>query len=207
MAEIRVHLRDADGGLPEVCMRCGEPSTVVKSRKMQWCPPWVGVLLFAGALPYVIAAAILTKRTRVQVPLCDGHKGHWLWRNVIIWVSFFGIGFVAMISLIALAATQNRIQEQIFPFVCVGNIFLLLIWLAIVIGCQATAIRPKEITDTHIVLNGVSPAFADEVDANLRRRARKRRDARAYDEDEDEDDEPPPPRRRRPPPPPDAIEE
>src|SRR5579871_4414997 len=66
--------------LPEVCMRCGAPATVVRSRKFSWQPQWVIVLLFFGLLPYLIVAIILTKRARVEVPLCDTHKNHWRWR-------------------------------------------------------------------------------------------------------------------------------
>ena len=60
MPEIRVHKDEADGELPMICMRCGEPATVTRSRNMSWCPPWVGVLLIAGLVPYVIVALILT---------------------------------------------------------------------------------------------------------------------------------------------------
>src|SRR5258708_14518335 len=63
MPQIRLDREDADGRLPMVCMRCGEPATVTRTRNMSWCPPWVGVLFLAGLIPYVIVAIIMTKRT------------------------------------------------------------------------------------------------------------------------------------------------
>src|ERR1700694_4899195 len=32
MPQIRLHKDEADGGLPMVCMRCGEPATVTRTR-------------------------------------------------------------------------------------------------------------------------------------------------------------------------------
>ena len=48
MAEIRLQLDEADGGLPDICMRCGSEATVTKTKTMSWCPQWVGVLILAG---------------------------------------------------------------------------------------------------------------------------------------------------------------
>src|SRR5207247_1179889 len=89
MAEIRLDLGEADGYLPDICMCCGGAATVTKTRKMSWCPPWVGVLILAGLIPYAIVAMILTKRATVQVPLCDQHKGHWFNRALLAFGSFF----------------------------------------------------------------------------------------------------------------------
>jgi hypothetical protein len=65
MAEIRLDREEADGGLPDICMCCGEEATVTKTKKMSWCPPWVGVLFLAGLLPYIIVMLIMTKRARL----------------------------------------------------------------------------------------------------------------------------------------------
>ena len=54
MAEIRLGLDEADGDLPEVCMCCGEPATLIRTKRMRWFPPWVNLLILLGLLPYAI---------------------------------------------------------------------------------------------------------------------------------------------------------
>jgi hypothetical protein len=218
MATVRLDLREADGRLPMVCMRCGEPATVTRSKNMSWCPPWVGVLILAGLLPYLIVAIVLTKRTHVQGPFCDRHKGHWLSRVLIVastavLVAMVGIGAIVLVS----AAPRQRGDESLTGLVCLGGFVLFLAWLIAMMIVQNTAIRPKEITDYDIVLTGVCDAFVDAVEeADREREAARRQRRRRHDDDEDDyvpptvrpvdaiqEDEPPP----RPRPPRDAIEE
>lgn len=191
MPEIRLHLREADGDLPDVCMLCAEPATAVRTKNMQWCPPWVGVLLLAGLLPYVIVALILTKRARVQGPFCDEHKGHWLNRTLMIWGSLVLVGLIELgVLVIFVATTGNNDQSPIGGFACLGGMLLLLAWVIFIIILQNTAIRPREITDKEIVLKGVSDGFVEavrEADLAYRARAKKRRSRIDDEEDEDED--------------------
>jgi hypothetical protein len=74
--------------LPDVCLRCGAPATLHKSKTFSWHPPWVYVLLIAGLLPFAIVAIVLTKRRRVEAPLCEQHKHHWLIRQLLILPTF-----------------------------------------------------------------------------------------------------------------------
>src|SRR5438132_831128 len=117
MAEIRLDLEDADGYLPGVCMCCGEEATVTKTRKMSWCPPWVGVLILAGLIPYAIVAIILTKRATVQVPLCEQHKGHWLYRQLIVGGSFFVFLMIGVVAFIVAMILDPR-GDDVGPFMC-----------------------------------------------------------------------------------------
>jgi hypothetical protein len=154
--------RDEVDDLPRVCMRCGQPSAVVRVRTFSWTPSWVALLLLAGLLPYIIVALILTKRMRVEVPLCAAHKGHWFWRAVLIWGSMLVLGALAIlgIAIQAVLADQGGGRgDETFAYVCWGSIGLLLVWIVIVAVAQQTAIRPVEITDDTITLTGVSPDF------------------------------------------------
>ena len=222
MAEIRLRLREADGRLPMVCMCCGEPATVTKTKKMSWCPPWVGVLIVAGLLPYAIVASILTKRARVQGPLCEQHKGHWLYRLLILWLTLAVVGFVGLVAIIAVASLPRHLSDSLGPFICIGSVGLFVVWLIGIIIMQYTAIRPKEITDRDILLTGVCDSFVEAVEDADRAGdvARRKRRARLEDDYDYDDDEPKPKKarrsdaihdedrpRKRPPPPPDAIEE
>jgi hypothetical protein len=215
MAQVTLELGEADGYLPPVCMCCGEPASATKVRTMAWTPPWVGVLIFAGLLPYVIIAAVMTKRATVEVPLCERHQWHWLNRNLLMWGSFFLFGLVGAAGLTIGLSLQKQDQDMVMPFVCIGCFVLLVVWLVIAIACQNTAIRPSEITEYEITLTGVCRAFIDAVDEaratrRFRKRERRRYDDDDYDDrrrrsDEYEEDDEPRPRRRKPPS--DAIEE
>ena len=196
MAEIRLRLREANGGLPDVCMCCGEPSTVLKSKNMSWCPPWVLVLILAGLLPYAIVATILTRRATIQAPLCDQHKGHWFKRTMWNVGTFFLFAAICGgMFFLGVALGDNGRQGDTFMGIACGLSALLgVTWLIILIVAQYTAIRPKEITDKDIPLTNVAKEFVDAVDEQDREdRPRRRRDSR--DDGEDYDDRP---RKKRP---------
>src|ERR1700722_12168700 len=94
MAHLTADTREANGYFPAVCMVCGQPATMTKTKAMSWCPPWVGVLILFGVLPYAVVAAILTKRAAVQAPFCDRHHGHWVNRLLLLWSLVFVFGFI-----------------------------------------------------------------------------------------------------------------
>ena len=103
MAHIRLHVQQADGRLPMVCMRCGEPANVVKTKKLSYYPRWL-ILLVLGGVPglllLVILALVLRKRATLQTPLCDRHQGHWTIR--------LAIGWAAAVTVIVTAAEIGR---------------------------------------------------------------------------------------------------
>jgi hypothetical protein len=205
MALVRLHRDDADGYLPDVCMCCGEPASALTTKRMAWCPPWVGVLILAGLLPYVIVSLVMTLRATIQAPLCDQHQGHWFNRLVLMWGSAALLGLVSVAGIVFVSVLPQE-QDAIKGFVCFGCILLLLAWLIVAIVVQNTAIRPTEITTTHITLTGVSDRFVDAVeDEKAERRARKRSRRSRREEENEEEEEEERPRKKRPPS--DAIEE
>ena len=219
MARIRLLVREADGELPMVCMRCGEPATVVKTKNMAWCPPWVPVLILAGVIVYIIVAIILTKRARLQAPLCDEHKGHWLYRQLIIWGTFLPLLVIGIAAVVGISNAPNQVRNILCPFFGIGGLVALIAGVVLLAVAQSTAIRPKEITDREILLEGVADEFVQAVEEMDRdRRARRRVRRGRWEDDWESDEEPAPPRsipsdafkeQRRPRkgPPPDAIEE
>lgn len=203
MARVRLRRSTAErGDLPPACMRCGEPSTVVKARTFSWHPSWVYVLLVAGVLPFLIVALIMTQRIRVLVPLCDAHKNHWLTRNLVIWTSFFGLAVLGAGSLILMGENgPGRGNDPLPGYLCGGVVVCLIIWVFVAAVLQTTAIRPAEVTDGGVTLIGVGERFVeavreerelDQEEWDSRRRPRDR-----YEDDDDDDDDPPGRRRRR----------
>jgi hypothetical protein len=183
MAHIRLHVDQANGHLPMVCMRCGAAATVVKTRKMSWYPRWILALILFGAPGLVIMlvlALTLRKSARLQAPLCEDHQGHWTTRLIINWIAgilAIGLsvgGFVGFIMLDSMRP-QMAGADVLEPLLCVGSAVVFLAWLILVAVLYNTSIRPDEITGTHILLNGVSEAFVDAVEeAEIERRVRLR---------------------------------
>ncbi len=201
MGQIRLHVREADGELPFACLSCGAPATVRVTKDMQWYPPWINVFFFAGVLPWYIVVIVMTKRARLQAPFCDQHKGHWLKPISIMATSALGLGALT-VGLIVLARNLQPMDADVQLFMCIGHIASFVIWIVIVAIAMRSGIRPKEITDTEILLDGVSQEFIDIVAEEDRNPTACRREGRRVENDDEYGDQP---RRARPPS--DAIEE
>jgi hypothetical protein len=213
MAHIRMHVDQANGELPMVCMRCGDPASVVKSKKLSWYPRWILVLILLGVpglVIMVILALALRKSAWLQAPLCERHQGHWNMRGAVTWIGTILVVLICAGALFAFIALERRPRPgsaDLSPLLCIGSLALFVVWLIVLAVMQSTQIRPDEITSTHILLNGVSDEFVQAVeDAEIERRVRLRqmqvedeeeretrrpRSARRYD---DETDVPPRPR-------------
>ncbi|MFL5340643.1 MAG: hypothetical protein ACJ8F7_10875 [Gemmataceae bacterium] len=187
MADIELRNSDTDADrLPEVCMACGGPSITHIRKTFSWYPPWVGITILAGVLPFAIIAMVLTKRMRVEVPVCERHRGYWWKRYMLMWIpllvlALFGIG--AMIA----ASNAGKVIGDWVGFACVGSAGLGLIWLITAAVIQSMMIRPREITDRTITLRNVSVGFADAF-ADFRRASRRDFD-RDYDDGVDDYDD------------------
>lgn len=157
MAQITMTYAEASlGRSPRLCMRCGEKATTTREKVLSWKPSWVVVLIFLGLLPYLIAAALSTKKMRLVAPLCDRHANHWSLRTLIA-----GGGFLALMALvfITINAGPGKYTDSLWAVLLVG----FLVWLFGIVGLNHTAIRPVDITERDMTVTGVSPAFAEAV--------------------------------------------
>jgi hypothetical protein len=205
MAQILIDDYDLDH-LPDVCAKCGAPAVTRKKKQFSWHPQWIFFLILVHILVYIIVALIMTKRKTVQIPLCADHKGHWLWRNLVLFGGLAALGFLVVAGLIALdAAGQQQTKDAMFGLVCGGGVLGAIVWLVAILIMQNTAIRPQEITDNSITLKGVDEGFVhacednwlredDYLDRTVRERwraPRRSRDLDDYAREDDEDDYPP----------------
>ncbi|HWG41460.1 MAG TPA: hypothetical protein VN688_01655 [Gemmataceae bacterium] len=170
MATLR--LESYDGNvleLPDLCLKCGAPAALSKSKNFSWFPSWVWVLLFVcGLVPFAIVAAIMTKRRRVEVPLCEEHKNHWMWRQVAILGGLLLVLGLVFGGILLADNQQGGGNDPLSGFLCVAGPVGLIIWLIAIAILQSTAIRPKEITDTSITLVGVSDVFIQAYEEDWR---------------------------------------
>jgi hypothetical protein len=161
MAVVRMGDRDRRrGSLPNLCMRCGQPALMHKSKKFSWFPGWVYLLLLAGLLPFVIVALIMTKRKWVDVPLCEAHRRLFLWPQLFILGGVVALVLLAIFAVSLLGRPAGSPEAQLGGILCPGWYLGGLVWLIAVALWLGLLIRPQEITDSSITLRNVSPEFA-----------------------------------------------
>ncbi len=214
MASIRITRYEAQNNLlPPVCVVSGEPTTDVKRHTFRWTPPWVGILILAGLLPYLIVAMITRKDITFDVPIASRKKGHWMWRQLF---AVFGVlGCIGLVIVgIALSNQPGGVNQgpDIGLYTAAAAGVGLLFVLIVALFLQFTSVRPKEITDRDITLVGVHENFIvaleeerdrDEEEEEERRAARrtrekpKPRDSTPGRNRRDEDEDPPRARRIR----------
>jgi hypothetical protein len=161
MPRIRLTRREAeDGILPDVCMKCGNPSQNHIRKKFSWHPPWVLVLLLAGLLPFAIVAVILTKRVTLIAPMCDAHRKHWLSRTLAMLGGFvLAIGLLFAWMFVGLSVPPRRDSWPVILGMAAAIVGVS--WIFACILLRLTSIRPVEITDYEVTLAGVSDVFID----------------------------------------------
>jgi hypothetical protein len=182
MAAVRLYRDETDEfELPAVCMKCGAQATAWKSKTFSWHPPWVYVLILAGLLPFAVVALALTQRRTLQAPLCAAHRGHWLWRQLIVIGSFFAllIGGAIAVAVLIEEDGQRRAGDSVAGLLCLGVVGGLVAWIVLAAIAQATSIRAADMTNNWVLLKGVSPVFAEAVEEDRDRYEEEREAAAA----------------------------
>jgi hypothetical protein len=208
MAVVELDRQDYKDGLPDVCMRCGADAPARKWKTFSWHPGWVYLLILIHLLIFIIAALILTKRCKVAVPLCEQHRNHWFWRQLITLGGLFGL-----IGLIIVAAVNSdAFGQDAGLMIFLGSVAGFVAWLIVAVVLQVGSIRVTTIRDRSLTLTNVSREFVrayhDEIDRReeamdrlarerwerRRRPRREERDEKYYRRDEDEPERPRRPR-------------
>jgi hypothetical protein len=155
MADVRLDFYDLDAeDLPDVCMRCGEPSTVRPMKSFSWMPPW------ARFVPPIVGVWFI-KRRRAPIPLCDQHKNHWSIRWLI------GLGGLAVVLVLLFgglgvlgAADGAQGPMEIVAILLMSLAGLLFVaWLITIIVLGVTQINAVEITEDTITLKNIHSDF------------------------------------------------
>jgi hypothetical protein len=157
MADVRLEFYDLDAEeLPDVCMRCGQPSTVRPMKQFSWMPYW------ARVVPPIISVWFV-KRRRAPIPLCDQHKNHWLIPRLI---GYGGAGVLLLLvvvgaMMVAVDAGNNPGGAPPLISLLLMSLagVLLIAWLITMIVLAVTRINAVEITDDTITLKNVHSDF------------------------------------------------
>lgn len=138
--------------LPMCCVKCGARERLVpRDHTFSWTPPWIWAFLPFGVLIPVILSAVLTKRARLRLPLCESCNRRW--SAAILIAVFTVIGFlVGLVGGIALIA-----NDLVVP----GLLLLLGTVVApFVIGPVVTRprlLRARRIDNGWITIRGMHP--------------------------------------------------
>jgi hypothetical protein len=173
MATVRLDLRECrEGGLPDVCVQCGEHATHFEDRQFAWLPNlrWLLVLLPLGVFPFIIAALLMTRCRIVTVPLCADHRNHWLTRQLFVGIAVGSIGLTVALMI----GTAELYPEFAKLGPIVAGILPVVLMIVGLILVGTTQIQPTEITERTITLRNVSQTFVvalenfrDEEDRNI----------------------------------------
>jgi len=159
MPQVRLGRFEAEEGeLPPVCLRCGAPAAVFKRWTLTCYPDWSYLLLLVTIWPFLLASPLLRQRMRVLVPFCMAHRGYWLRRRLLFWVSLAVMAAVMIVILPILA--DGSLGAVWLLFWIVG-----IIWLAGIFVVRVDALYAMEMTDDSITLNGVSAIFVHQLRA------------------------------------------
>jgi hypothetical protein len=163
MAVVRLtRVESETGKLPNVCMRCGAPATVMTKKNFSWQPPWIAITILGGLLPYIIIALILQKKMRLLAPMCPQHQNHWQRQVTYNLIAAAGFALVvgsifAIPSYVGAGVRADDVQN----LACFGAFALLLVWLIVNVIFNYILIHPIEITDRDMQLKGVHESFKD----------------------------------------------
>jgi hypothetical protein len=168
MANVRLEKRFCTGGrLPWVCLICGNSADNWKRITFSYRPLWIDLFMVFGLPLWIILTILLTKRMRVECPVCEMHRTYWK-RKERKTYAFAASLFLGTIVLIALATLPESDTLQIASFVLIMVNVLVSITGMIVVN--VTGVRPRRINKYDITLKGVSSEFANALD-DLQERA------------------------------------
>jgi hypothetical protein len=172
MARLRLSRSEVeDDLLPAVCMCCGAPAAVRKTKAFAWDQPGIlSVLLLLGIciwpllLVGLLIAVLNTRRMQVRVPLCEAHQHYWRLRTLF---TFGGLAAFLVLGVLLVLAWRSRpsVLAELLPVLVLGTLLAGAIWLVTAAILQQHSIRPTEITPRGITLVNVSPRFIQALQA------------------------------------------
>jgi hypothetical protein len=162
MAEVRLGKFEMDAErLPTICIRCGQPSSVMRERRFQSNSTDLTTLLLFGPVMTHLLGMSQSKAITIKVPFCTAHRNHWFGRSLAVYLSLAAIlcGGLALVFWAASTKDVRAGDDAWLGGVCVGFGVTMLMWIIVAAIVQGTAIRVREITDNSITLKGVSDTF------------------------------------------------
>ncbi|HXQ39144.1 MAG TPA: hypothetical protein VN843_34410 [Anaerolineales bacterium] len=128
--------------LPARCIKCNDPAERKLKRNLSWHHPALYLVIFAGALFYVLVALILRKTATIEVGLCENHSAARRRDIIITWT----LGLLSVGSFFLAA----QLEDPSFA----GTGVLLILSTAIYGIVRVRVVRPTKIDENLIWLKG-----------------------------------------------------
>lgn len=133
--------------LPDRCIKCNDPAERKLRRNLSWHHPALYLVIFGGALFYVVLALILRKTATVEIGLCANHSALRKRDIMITWI----------LGLLSAGSFFLAIQLEDATFAGTG---VLLILSAAIYGIlRVRVVTPTKIDEHLIWLKGFDPNY------------------------------------------------
>jgi hypothetical protein len=161
--------------LPPVCLRCGEPADDWVFAELSLQPRWVWWFLVFPPVALVLAA-VLNRRTTIEVPMCGRHCLHWARLILMRFALLLGLvaGPVLVIGFALFASNRPGVPDSDllqWAFLAWGAGMFALATADVVLG--RLTICPLEIDRGDVLLTRLSERFVAALEAERRQPTRQ----------------------------------
>ena len=137
--------------LPDRCVKCNAPAFGRKlKRKLTWHHPALYLLIFAGALFYLIIALVMRKSATIDVGFCELHSAA---RRQSVWITWT-LGLLSLLSFFVAA----QLDSGTFLLVGIGLLVATLVYGVL----KLRVVVPTKIDEHFVWLNGINPNYLQE---------------------------------------------
>jgi hypothetical protein len=170
-------------------MKYGAQTDRYVDKTFSWYPTWIWIFIVLGVLVPLIVAMCISKRMKVDAPMCDVHRNHWKWRSRFVWFGLLAVLIFGLSALIVyIDLTPQNPPDATITIWTIIRITWLTVSVAWLIGAAIfalAAVRPFEITDDDITLGNLSPDFVQALQIDRERYEEKRRERKRNQQDPD----------------------
>ena len=136
--------------LPMFCVKCGQPAEGTLKKTFAWHSPLLYLLILVNILVYAIVAMVVSKKLKLEVPLCAEHRGK---RKL-----YLGLGWGLLLGCIPAGIVVGSMGADMEG---IGFLLGLVMFIASLVFfiLGARTMVAKVIDDREGRFAGVSPAF------------------------------------------------
>jgi hypothetical protein len=181
MPQVKIRYEEAEGNLPDVCLRCGKRAVcrVTKTIRLHDTATGYGRgVLAVMRLVLDYHRHFSSPTLALRGPFCAAHRDHWALRRTLIWVV---IGLMPLLLLFILALyLLHAIGGGIAGLLCFLTLFAGILSAAFIYGTSTIKLSCNDKTQT-LVLAHVHPKFIQALEQQRQQKDRRqpvqRRDA------------------------------
>jgi hypothetical protein len=159
MPLVQMHYDEAEGDLPDVCLRCGRLAVcrVKKTIRLHDTASGYGRGVVALIMLLIDLNRHFSGPTLVlRGPFCGAHRGHWAFRRALLW-SVSGLLPILLLGTLALYLAGAIGNKAALAF-CFVSLFGCILSAALIYGSSTVKFGSNQTTET-LILSHVHPRF------------------------------------------------